>query len=207
MSYKKQGFKSGDTLYATDLNEMDEQIYLNEQEITELKDALTEYLPNANGTHKGDLNLISAGGALGAVGPGYILRYNNDKTEMTYAQVFSSSDKPLSNRFRFYTYANNTETGYNVYGEHNKPTITYTGNGSATKRTIDVGGTGAWLGIRGGSHMAIVGEFGALLLSSETSSITRLNADACNFKNGVLTIATTNGVVNSNTIPFIGEVF
>lgn len=42
MSYEKHGFKSGDTLFASELAEMDEQIYTNEQEVEELKDAFTE---------------------------------------------------------------------------------------------------------------------------------------------------------------------
>ena len=40
MSYEKQGFASGDVLYATQLNAMDDQIADNEDEITGLKSAL-----------------------------------------------------------------------------------------------------------------------------------------------------------------------
>lgn len=42
MSYEKQGFASGDVLYATQLNAMDDQIADNEEEITGLKSALSE---------------------------------------------------------------------------------------------------------------------------------------------------------------------
>lgn len=42
MSYEKQGFASGDVLYATQLNAMDDQIADNEEEITGLKSALDE---------------------------------------------------------------------------------------------------------------------------------------------------------------------
>ena len=42
MSYEKQGFASGDVLYATQLNAMDDQIADNEDEITGLKSAFTE---------------------------------------------------------------------------------------------------------------------------------------------------------------------
>ena len=36
MSYTKQEFKSGDKLYASDLNKMDEQIYQNTEDISKL---------------------------------------------------------------------------------------------------------------------------------------------------------------------------
>lgn len=42
MSYEKQGFASGDVLYATQLNAMDDQIADNEEEITGLKSAFND---------------------------------------------------------------------------------------------------------------------------------------------------------------------
>jgi hypothetical protein len=38
MSYTKQNFKSGEKLYASDLNEMDEQIHQNTESISKLSE-------------------------------------------------------------------------------------------------------------------------------------------------------------------------
>ena len=42
MSYTKQNFKSGEKLYASDLNEMDEQIYQNTESISKLSEEISD---------------------------------------------------------------------------------------------------------------------------------------------------------------------
>ena len=42
MSYTKQNFKSGEKLYASDLNEMDEQIYQNTESISQLSEEISD---------------------------------------------------------------------------------------------------------------------------------------------------------------------
>ena len=179
--------------------DVDETI-AKQEEVNELKDALSEKISNKNGTHTGDLNLISNGGAIGAVGSGYILRYNADKSEMTYAQVFPSDEKTnLAKRFRLYTYANNKETGYNIYGEHNKPSGSYTGNGSATERKIETGSVGRliYLYNQANGYGAIAWGNGALLFHGST--VTTLGGAECNVSvSGVITLNTDNVFLNQN---------
>lgn len=84
----------------------------------------------------------------------------------------------------------------------NKPSGTYTGNGSATSRTINVGGVSKVLMIQNSINgNALVDESGALLLPL-VGDIQRLSRGECNFKNGVLTMATENVVVNRNGSEF-----
>lgn len=47
MSYTKQNFKSGEKLYASDLNEMDEQIYQNTESIGKLSEDISNLKENA----------------------------------------------------------------------------------------------------------------------------------------------------------------
>ena len=42
MSYTKQNFKSKEKLYASDLNEMDEQIYQNTESISKLSEEISD---------------------------------------------------------------------------------------------------------------------------------------------------------------------
>lgn len=50
MSYTKQNFKSKEKLYASDLNEMDEQIYQNTESINQLSEEISDLKENGTGT-------------------------------------------------------------------------------------------------------------------------------------------------------------
>ena len=96
----------------------------------------------------------------------------------------------------------NTKTGkeYNIFGEHNKPSGSYTGNGSATRRTIETGGIGKVLAIYSANGSAIVTPHGAIFFYSST--VTSLGSSSIAFKNGVLSLATSNTIVNQNGIVY-----
>ena len=49
MSYTKHNFKSGDTLFAVDLAEMDEQIYKNNEKVSQLQDTVNDLKNNGTG--------------------------------------------------------------------------------------------------------------------------------------------------------------
>ncbi len=84
----------------------------------------------------------------------------------------------------------------------NKPTGTYTGNGSATERTINVGGIGDVLYVKNANNFAIVSTSGAIVAND--SGVTRLSKEEAFFANGVLTLKTTNNALNGNlaTYPY-----
>lgn len=79
----------------------------------------------------------------------------------------------------------------------NKPTGTYTGNGDATERTINIGGIGEYVAIRKQSSKGVVivsrgGYFGTDGTSFITGTDVVVNAS------GNLIVATTNAVFNEN---------
>lgn len=86
----------------------------------------------------------------------------------------------------------------------NKTTGTYTGNGDATSRTINTGGIGNALLIydMGGSsnNFAIVTYHGAIVKNGTT--LTALSREEVKCSDGVLTLKTTNGVLNNNTATY-----
>ena len=85
----------------------------------------------------------------------------------------------------------------------NKPTGTYTGNGSATSRTINVGGIGSALLLRCNElYTLIVSNSGAFGYAYDGRTLISLPYNEINFTNGVLTIATTSAYVNGSSYPY-----
>ena len=98
--------------------------------------------------------------------------------------------------------AGSTTGGYRVFGEHNKPSGTYSGNGSATSRTIDTGGVGRFLMIQMSGYFILVTRQGGLLVETENKAISYFSVSELFFKDGILTIATTNSKVNTSGVTY-----
>lgn len=87
-------------------------------------------------------------------------------------------------------------SGWNeLLSRGNKPVITYTGNGSATARTIDTGGIGNCCVIHSDDGAAIVTGINGIAFNY-ANVITVPNAQ-CHFNDGVLTLATTDSRLNA----------
>lgn len=102
---------------------------------------------------------------------------------------FSAKDKP--------SYMSTDGQIKDLFHTGNKPTGTYTGNGSATERTINIGGIGEYVAIRKQSSKGVVivsrsGYFG----TDGTSFIT--GTDVVVDASGNLIVATINAVFNEN---------
>jgi hypothetical protein len=89
-----------------------------------------------------------------------------------------------------------------IFGEHNKPSGSYTGNGSATQRTVTVGGIGEVLTITSDTGMALVTNRGAICLNRQTGVLSGLKSYEVNYQNGVLTIAIADAFVNGSSIAY-----
>lgn len=84
----------------------------------------------------------------------------------------------------------------------NKPTGSYTGNGSTTSRTINTKGIGNVCIINSTNGVAIVTECGAILKAAGSTSFTGLSSNTVNFKDGVLTTASNSVYVNASTVEY-----
>ena len=89
-------------------------------------------------------------------------------------------------------FRDNTGKNYEILHTGNKPTGTYTGNGSATREPINTGGIGEALLISSTNGFAIITYYG--VLTTETIS----SKSEANFRNGVLTLASTSNVLNKS---------
>lgn len=91
---------------------------------------------------------------------------------------------------------------YKVFGDHNKPTGTYTGDGTSTSRTISTGGVGNLLLIHSSNGMALVTPYGAICKTASGTTTAGLANTACKYVNGVLTIASTSTYVNASGVTY-----
>jgi len=142
-------------------------------------------------------------------------RWYNYKTGTQFEQMDAPRDS--SNRTGILLYSLNTTLrkaiglfrstsgstkNYDIYGGHNKPIATYTGNGSSASRTISTGGLGYAVLIWSENGMAIVTPTGVVKKTATGTSVSGLGESACKFGDGVLTIASTDTCLNANGITY-----
>lgn len=86
--------------------------------------------------------------------------------------------------------------------EGSKPSGTYTGNGNASRRTIDIGGKGSAIAIYNYSYgiAALITAGGGFF--KQNSTVSSVSAQTCNFTDGVLTLAVSNMLNISITYNF-----
>lgn len=106
---------------------------------------------NADGTSAGGIGLFGVGGV----------------AERIYLSTHPTADYDSVNGLAIYS-DNITWKNKDLLHTGNKPTGTYTGNGSATERRINVGGIGGVCVITGGGNTAYVSVYGAIILSGAT---------------------------------------
>lgn len=97
-----------------------------------------------------------------------------------------------------------TWSKYNFLHTGNKPSGSYTGNGSATSRTIETGGIGSAIVLWSNAGMAIITPGGALCKTGTT--VSAISAAEVSFSSGVLTIASTNNFVNGSSVYYAYQV-
>lgn len=74
--------------------------------------------------------------------------------------------KELKESVRLMDKTNNSQTYFQIYGGHNKPTGTYSGNGSTTQRTISTGGIGKVVLIFSGNGVVIATPYGGFAINN-----------------------------------------
>lgn len=154
----------------------------------------------------GELTIVSGYAKLGATG---------DRVEITSKYDDSNSGRivignpknaeKLENLLKYIFKKDNVENGYRIFGEHNKPSGSYTGNGSSATRTIDIGGVGNILYITSPYGFGFVTADGGFFIqaSYDTSSyVVSYSSSYIKFVDGVLTIKTSNSYVNSSSYAY-----
>lgn len=95
--------------------------------------------------------------------------------------------------------ADGKTTTHHIYGTHNKPSGNYSGNGSATSRTIEIGGVGGILAVFSGSYMiGFITQNGAVFFNTTNSTVKCFSVSVAKYSNGVLTIASNDTFLNGD---------
>lgn len=133
---------------------------------------------------------------------------NGIEIRVNYATVarclyFNNVNLPLSQAINFWDEP--TARLCQIYGEHNKPSGSYTGNGSATTREINIGGIGGELLITNNyGDTAKVTKNGAII--NKAGTLSAVASSKAKFVDGKLTLATTETALNENTRVYTYEV-
>lgn len=181
---------------------------------------LKKYLPRVGGTLTGDI-AISTGEL-----PSLILKTENKGSAFVQAGandliLLSGNDDTWNNSRRIVIFNPNgrsdvkmaaqlhnvvggTATAYNLHGGHNKTSGAYTGNGSATSRTIYTGGIGNVVFITSNKGTAILSNGSGITFNS--SGVASLLYSAAHFIDGTLTIASTSSFVNASGVTYTYQV-
>ena len=94
---------------------------------------------------------------------------------------------------------------YNIFGEHNKPSGSYTGNGSSTTRTINIGGVGNILYISSPYGFGFVTADGGFFVQASydtTAYVVSYSSSYIKFVDGVLTIESSSSYINSSSYTY-----
>ena len=111
-------------------------------------------------------------------------RNATDTNNRTAFYLQPETGEKLERLFRLQKVVNGTSSLYNVYGQHNKPSGSYTGNGSTSARTVQVGGSGDVLLVREGKMCYFVTPEGVTYSTGGAANTTY----TITFIDGVLTI-------------------
>lgn len=97
----------------------------------------------------------------------HIVDYGKDLTYKNYSILKLSETSSIENAITFNKIVNGVANAYPLYGKHNRPFGTYTGDGSINLRQIEVGGNGNAVIIFSNTvKFAIVTSFGAFYVTS-----------------------------------------
>lgn len=171
-----------------------------------ISDWTTGFLPLTGGTLSGKLSIDAALDILNSAVESIGRLAINSAGAYCFINVHPDGNTQITLEKASYTLAQVLRltvagTTYALHGTHNKPSGSYTGNGSATSRTINTGGIGDLILIRGTS-LAIVASHGAIIQGSSGSVISLDNSEI-KFSGGVLTIATTSRYFNLDGRTFL----
>lgn len=162
----------------------------------------------AGDTMKGNLTIESSGynnqlALKRTAGWGDVVAsFYRDDGEMLGAIGFDSNGSPLLRELGDSSSAHKT-----ILHTGNKPSGSYTGNGEATARTVDIGGIGNILFIR--AQHSVIGFacfYGGVMFNLANNTTQYYTRTRFSFADGVLTIATSDAHVNNNGTEFYYQV-
>ena len=159
------------------------------------------FLSDGSVPMSGDLTISNAIARLRADNNGVIteqLESAYDTNNSRGLWIISKESSPNANEsLIYYDIDNGHYSPYKIFGEHNKPSGTYSGNGGS--QTIDTGGLGDVILVQltgSGGGFALVTKSGAIGKLNSNNSVFALADTEAKFIGGVLTLNSSNYGVN-----------
>ena len=183
-----------------------------ESSAQQIDDAVTSAVKKSGGTMTGDLTIEKAfpvfslkntnNGQTGRMNVGNdntVGFYNRTDDNNTVGVYLKKAAQKSADAFCVSHKFNGIANNYTVLHTGNKPSGTYTGNGSATSRTINTGGVGDWVAIKSNNGIVILSNHG---VSSTGTALASISYNSAHFTGGILTLVTTDALLNANGVTY-----
>ncbi len=177
--------------------DMSQEVYDPQGKKLDIFAEIANYLPLTGG------ELVADGGVMRVYpesNAGTIASYKVGEWDTKRRAVSVNNEAALASAVHVSEVIDGNYKEYPLFGSHNKPNGTYTGDGNSAKREISIGGHGAYglLHITCGAHNseAIVGAWGGIAWSGTT--VVALPSGQIKFYTGKLTIQTTSQYFNTS---------
>jgi hypothetical protein len=176
-----------------------------EKSLIDLNSVLSSKVNRAGDTMTNDL-LINKNGYTMTFAHNQVANKNNLSSNYVSLEFTDPVTNTNENLLQVRKFNGSSGSLFNIHHTGNKPSGSYTGNGSATKRTIDTGGTGDICLVWGYTYASIVTPYGTLSRYYNDETPVNLKMSQISFEKGVLTIETDNPVCNYNTATYYYQV-
>lgn len=189
------------------------------QEIDDAVGKANNAVNKAGDTMTGDLRLAPTGTAriffdsgnqnrMGEVefsGLGTWVANMADDTWQNYSAIILRPETaPLSAAIYYQRVVAGVNERYSIFHTGNKPSGSYTGNGSAAERTIDTGGVGSAVLIWSGRGSVLLTYYSGL--GTDGSAVTPFISSAAKIRNGIISLATDNILLNQSEMKYSYQV-
>lgn len=202
-----------------DLNGILTEVWEFESSAQEIDDAVTNAVKKTGDTMTGNLTIkraasVTVKGSNTKTNREFYIESTSDNYTAIANRVIDDTNNrsmlwlspettSLEQALRLYRVVNGTGKSYNVLHTGNKPSGTYTGNGSATSRTINTNGIGDWIAIKSNNGIVILSNHG---VSSTGTALASISYNSAHFASGTITLATTDTLLNANGVTYYYQV-
>ena len=174
---------------------------LNEAVAT-LNVELDNYLPLTGGTLSGDLFFSNGYGMVGSDANQMLFitkQTIDDNANSRRLALLNDNSRSLIDSFLLLDVANGNTSIYRIFGEHNKPSGSYTGNGDATVREIITGSSiSEFMIVKGNGFITLVTSgVGSISFRTDIGTI-NCHGDNMYCGDNLLVLKTANEAVNAN---------
>ena len=184
-------------------------LYAVNEAVNQLNSDMKNYLPLTGGTLTGDLYFGSGHGRITNTANVFQYEVRDIAGDASNRRLFilnsKTSKSDVKNAVMLNDINDGTAKGYYMFGQHNKPSGSYTGNGSTAKRTISMDGIGHALLVWGNGYSNIITPQGGIGFAYDDTDPIKTPYAECFFENRTLTLETAADHLNKSGATYYYE--